>query len=271
MFMLRLSLVLFALGLMVGQALAAHDFWIEPHTFTAAAGTTVALELRVGEHLEGDRLPAPRPESGRFLPGPGIELRSIPGARPAAVAGVVESGARAIGYTSEDRTIELPAEEFESYLREEGLEHALEERRRRGEEQRPGREKFSRSVKTVLSVGGAAAHEAPLLGLPFELQLEGGPGADGSTLVRALFRDRPLAAIRVVALAYDDPSTPTVGRTDEEGRVQLTLSGTGPWLVKAVHIERLEDPDADWKSWWASVTFATTDRVAGAKHSIAPR
>jgi hypothetical protein len=41
------------------------------------------------------------------------------------------------------------------------------------------------------------------------------------------------------------------------GQVRLPLAAPGEWLVKAVHMVALEGvPEADWQSYWASLTFA---------------
>ena len=42
---------------LAASPLSAHDFWIEPSSFTAAPGMDTALRLRVGEALVGDALP----------------------------------------------------------------------------------------------------------------------------------------------------------------------------------------------------------------------
>jgi hypothetical protein len=46
-------------------------------------------------------------------------------------------------------------------------------------------------------------------------------------------------------------------RTDAEGRAQLNLAKSGPWLLNAVHL--FEPPPgmkAHWTSYWASITFS---------------
>src|SRR5262245_40126031 len=45
------------LGLMSAAALRAHDFWIEPSTFTPEPSQRVIFRLRVGQELRGDPLP----------------------------------------------------------------------------------------------------------------------------------------------------------------------------------------------------------------------
>ena len=65
----------------------------------------------------------------------------------------------------------------------------------------------------------------------------------------------------VVAMPKSDPLKTQSLRSDRQGRVHVTLGDPGPWLIKAVHIVRLENnPRAEWESLWASLSFALTAR-----------
>ena len=75
--------------------------------------------------------------------------------------------------------------------------------------------------------------------------------------VRLLFRGAPLAGAQVVAVPKQGAARQIARRTDSEGRVAFPLAASGPWLIKAVHMVRLEsDSRAQWESVWASLTFA---------------
>ena len=82
--------------------------------------------------------------------------------------------------------------------------------------------------------------------------------AIGNTLpVRLVHEGRPLEGAQVVAMSRANPSERQIARTDKSGRVKVQLTREGPWLIKAVHMVRLEsDPRAQWESVWASLTFA---------------
>ena len=72
-----------------------------------------------------------------------------------------------------------------------------------------------------------------------------------------LFRGAPLAGAQVVAVPKQGAAGQIARRTDSEGRVAFPLAASGPWLIKAVHMVRLEsDSRAQWESVWASLTFA---------------
>jgi uncharacterized GH25 family protein len=74
--------------------------------------------------------------------------------------------------------------------------------------------------------------------------------------VRLLWQGRPLGGALVSALPYASPESKESLRSDRDGRVRFRGLGPGVWLVKAVQMVRVtSDPNADWRSVWASLTF----------------
>jgi hypothetical protein len=46
-----------------------------------------------------------------------------------------------------------------------------------------------------------------------------------------------------------------VGRTDAEGRIQVTFEKAAKWRLHTVAIERVaNEPEANWESYWATLT-----------------
>jgi uncharacterized GH25 family protein len=53
-----------------------------------------------------------------------------------------------------------------------------------------------------------------------------------------------------------NPMAKITARTDSKGHVTLRLPQDGIWLIKAVHmVAAPAGSDADWASFWASLTF----------------
>jgi uncharacterized GH25 family protein len=242
--------------------LLGHDFWIEPTTYRPQAGDTVGLALRVGQGFRGD--PVPRmPESiEKFVAASSAGVKPVEGVTgrdPAGVARIDEPGWVVVGYRSRPKPIELPAEKFEQYLKEEGLEKIIASRATRGESQKPGNEIYSRCAKSLLDVNGAGAGGYDrTLGLRLELVPETSPKQAGgrSMPFRLLFEGKPLPGALVVAISRDDPEKRFTARSDGTGRVAFDLAPAGVWLVKAVHmIPAPRASGADWESLWASLTF----------------
>jgi len=260
--MLSRRLFMLALASVVGTFASAHDFWIEPSAYRVAAGAHVDVALRVGEGYRGDAVARNPAKIRRFvLVGPAGEqpLAGDAGRDPAGSAEIGGSGLFVIGYQSLPSSVTLDAPKFEAYLREEGLERVIGLRAERGQSALPGREIYSRCAKALVASGPAEAEQADRrLGLPLELVPEVNPygGGSGPTVVRLLFRDRPLEGALVVALPKDAPGQTREARTDASGRVALDLGAGRTWLVKAVHmVEAPSGSGADWESLWASLTF----------------
>jgi uncharacterized GH25 family protein len=251
----------------LARAAAAHDVWLEPSSFRCAPGERLDVRLRVGEGFRGEPSPR-RPERiERFAAASGAAERPIlgwPGMEPAGVVRLDPPGTWLLFYDNLPVEIELPAERFELYLAEEGLEHIAELRRARGESARPARERYARSLKALVTVGDAAAAGTGFdrrLGLELELVPESDPrrlAAPSRIPFRLYFRGRPAPGVLVTAYPGSDPDRARRGRTDAAGRVELTLEPGERWLVRAVHMVPAARPGADWESFWTSLSFDST-------------
>ena len=256
-------LLLWALS---APALLAHNFWIEPSTFTPAPGQRVAVRLRVGVELQGDPVPRDPNLIKRFVAvGPSGEapVPGVPNTEPAGFETFSAPGLYTIVYESGRSPVELDAAKFETYLKEEGLEAVSAARARRGKSAAGAREVFSRCAKALIAVGGPGSGHDRVLGQRLELVAEKNPYAlagGGELPVRLLYEGKPLAGALVVALQRGRPDKLTA-RSDSKGRVTLKLDRPGFWLIKAVHmIPAPADAGADWESLWASLTFALPSR-----------
>ena len=252
--------------LLAATPLLAHDFWIEPTTFHPEVGSMVGLSLRVGQGFRGDPVPIMPDKIVKFVAvsaaGAEAPAAGIPGRDPAGRARVTEPGFLIAGYRSSPSNLELPADKFEAYLKEEGLEKVIAIRARRGDSEKPSKEIYSRCAKALLDAGGAGtAGFDRALGFRLELTPEASPkklppNAGGSIPVRLLYEGKPLAEALVVAMNRDEPDKRLSARTDKAGRVVLALPRGGVWLVKAVHmVPAPAESGADWESLWASLTF----------------
>jgi uncharacterized GH25 family protein len=252
---------------LLASTASAHDFWIEPSTFRPAVGERVTAALRVGQKLSGDPLPRIPTLIDRFLiqGESGVEGPMVGrmGSDPAGIALISDPGLHWIGYQSTPYPVALEAQKFEDYLRDEGLERIIDQRKKSGQSAAPGRERFYRCAKALLDTPGTASGAAHVLDTPLGFTLELVPRRNpyairpGGELPLSLsFRGKPMANVLVVAMSKDDPEMAVRARTDAKGRVTLRLAHAGFWLIKAVHMESAPaDAGVDWESWWASITF----------------
>lgn len=256
-----------AVALLIPIGASAHDYWLEPETFFPPVSKAVNVRLHVGEHLtsEAER-PFQRKPTVRFqLLAIGVTedlARSgKDGETPAAHFTPAKPGGHLIVLDRSPQLIKLEADRFNKYLAVEGLDAILNQRRKAGEEQKDGRERYSRYLKCLLQSGTEQDETfRRVLGQKLELV----PQADPYRLkvgdqlpVQVLFDGKPLAGVRVAAYhRADGKPVEQVHMTTAEGLVQIKLERSGTWLVRLVHMRRCEEAAAaDWESYWGAYTF----------------
>ena len=248
---------------LTSASVLAHDLWIEPSTCLADGGKVIGVKLRVGVDLLGDPVPRDPALIDRFIAADRTGTRPIvgrDGEDPAGLLRIGSTGLVIVGYASTPSQIVLPAKKFNDYLVEEGLESVAALRAKRNETDAEARESFARCAKTLISSGAMTAADADrALGFTLELIAERNPytlGPGQSLPVRLVYQNQPLAGALVVAVNRRNPAARVSARSGKDGRVTLTLSDPGVWLIKAVHmIAAPSGSESDWASYWASLTF----------------
>ena len=155
--------------------------------------------------------------------------------------------------------IELAAKKFEDYLREDGMEYIIAERKKLGESQKPGKERYSRFIKSLLQVGDK--HDSTYK-KKLEMKLEIIPlenpyqkKAGDNIKFQVLFNGKPLADKTV--FASNRNSSKQKVKTDKNGRFSFTIEKEGLWLVHLVYMQRCQKEcnEADWESFWGAFSF----------------
>ena len=259
------------LALIAAAPAGAHDFWLVPDTFAPKAGAPVDVRMYVGERFKPEQEVAYSAKrtaalelvtaTKTFTDFPLLKDGEKPAYRfkmPAANTAVLRADR---GWSS----ITLAADKFTAYLKDEGLDAAIEARAAAGESGAPGVERYRRCLKTILHAGGEP-DDTPTraVGQVFEIVPAKNPYAlkAGDELpVKVLCEGKPLAGVKVSALhRAGDTLTAVSATTDKDGKAAFKLTKSGPWVVRAVHMRRVAEkspnPPADWESFWASVTFA---------------
>jgi len=244
-------------------SLFAHDFWIEPSDFRPAVGSKIDVALRVGMNFEGEPVVRKPERIEKFvLIGPASEtpIDGEAGKDPAGSVSVDGHGLHVIGFRSNHSFIELKSEDFEAYLKEEGLERIIELRKQRGDSDKSAREFYSRCAKALIA-GGGNATGAFDRGLGFTLEffplnnpLTLKPGEE--LKIRLVFDHRPLPGAYVTAIRKGDPKGAVSAMTDLIGMASFKINQSGVWMIKTVHMIPASDSEkADWESCWATLTF----------------
>ncbi len=244
----------------------AHDMWIEPRTFRSEVDAVVGVQLRIGDRPAEAKTVVRDPQRiVRFVAVAAQGEEPIIGRTGRAPAGFLrprQAGLRVLGYHSSPSFIELEAKKFESYLAEEGLEKISALRAQRGEQDKSGRESYARCLKALLAVGPTTEQDRDhVLGFPLELIADANPyqHTAGTPLpIRLLFEGQPLEGALVEAKALNGTEAVLTARTDANGHASFRFPSSGAWMLSAVHMVEVKhkNTQADWESFWASLSFA---------------
>ena len=254
-----------------------HEFWIETSPVAPPVGAPVLMTLRVGELFSGELvgITAAHAASLHMLStgqdqdlGPRVPTGSM---LPALRLSFTHSGSHVLAYESYPSRVVLEAGKFAAYLHDEGLDAIIRQREAAGTADRPGRERFRRSAKALLRVGGesdgaslrSANQRMDITPVEDPLAL-----AAGDTLRFVLrFDGQPRAGVLVKAWHKQGGQVTTIRTTtDSFGRFEFTLPFTGAWMLSAVHMIPVTDSaDVDWDSFWGSLSFDLQARKPAGK------
>ncbi|MBS1825796.1 MAG: DUF4198 domain-containing protein [Acidobacteria bacterium] len=254
------------LVLMAGAAWA-HDLYLMPANFSLAAAGSLRVVYQNGDAFPvgSSNVKPERLRNTRALMKAGkAEFEGITAEAKQTVASVRLPGEGTAVLTSQTvpNFIELAPAKFASYLKHENLGHVAVWREKNGEASKPGRERYSKYVKSLVAVGKADGFYGEKTGLTIEIVPEADPfavKAGGELPVQVLFRGKPAVDVAVESawLVGGKAVVKVVGRTDAEGRVKVPVKAVGPHRLHAIVMERCADAKAaDWESFWASLTFA---------------
>ncbi len=259
------SVVLFSTSLL----LLAHEFWLHPNKFIYQPGDLINIKFLVGENFEGVNW------SGNNKSIQSLELHFTnvtddlaehinDSTGDSLQFAIYEEGTYLLSYNSVNKFIELDPTKFLEYLKEDGLQNAIDYRIAHNETDSIGREYYQRSVKTIFQVGTKSSAlykketNLPLdiipLQNPYELK---SAGVKPLMSVKVLFQKKLLTNQRIIVWhRLNGQTTKSEFTTDEKGQISFPLSLDGRWMVSTVKMERLnDDPTAQWQSYWGSCTW----------------
>jgi uncharacterized GH25 family protein len=171
------------------------------------------------------------------------------------------AGTYVIGVSTKPREIALKAAQFNDYLRHDGLPDTLAQRRRDNELSKAARERYSKHVKAIFQVGEERTGGfKTALGYPVEIIPRQNPYElkVGETLEVLCLKDGQPIANQFVMVGREANrrviASPSV-RSDTNGLARVKLTGAGRWFIKFIHMTKLGEPNLDYESKWASLTF----------------
>lgn len=255
------------LVMVAATVLMAHDLFLKLETYFVPPNTAVRVAVLNGTFSTSEGPVAPRRLLDLSMVGPS-QRRSIPREswKPAGDTTwlSVQTGAPGtyvIGASLSPSQIALSGEDFNGYLKEDGIPDVLNARTLNGELGKPVRERYHKHVKAILQVGDTRTDAfGAVLGYPAEIVPLANPYGTpiGDTLaVRALVDGKPVANQLVIAGGERDGQKmeETRTRSDSAGVARFALSGAGKWYIKFIHMVPVTGDSVNYESKWATLTF----------------
>ncbi len=256
--MKRIVTTLIALGA-VAVAAWAHDTWLQPESFAATPGASLAFDLTSADGFVGPQSPIQPDRLARTVARLGGAELSLGAALVTAhtlrVAAVLpRPGVAVVGVELKPRDLELEPDKIETYFREIHAGDDLREQWAAVREPKKWRERYVKNAKSFVRVGEPGAGDRGWAE-PLALALEIIPERDPTTLkegdalpVRVLRAGKPLAGF-VLAYVSAGETREHVAVTDAAGRATATLDVRGVWLVHGTDLRRVaDDPNREWES-----------------------
>lgn len=256
---------LIILSLFISIAVFGHEYWLESERFWLKLNEEVFIKPMVGENYMGEHVDFEKLKPKKF------DIYSKNNIKKATTVAdnqgfascklsFNKAGNYLVALNNENKYLELEAEKFNEYLKEEGLDDILEMRKSRGELSKNSREYYQRCVKTLLQVGDIKDNTfAKNTGMRLELIPNKNPYQKDLKSIgfQVLFDNKPVSnALILVWQKNKDKTTVKKLSADTKGKVLFDISQNGRWMVSSVKMIPFENSsEADWQSFWASYTF----------------
>jgi hypothetical protein len=271
--MKRKTVMAFAVVLLVAATTGAHDLFMKLDSYFLAPNTRARVRLLNGTFQKSDGLVA----RDRFrdislnapdLSGPIGQSVTWRDEGKTTVMDVKTGGPGTylVGVSTNPREIELKAAEFNDYLQHDGIPDTLAERKKNDELAKDVRERYSKHVRAVFQVGDSLSDDYKRqLNYPAELIPQQNPYAlkVGDTITVLCSVEGQPAKYQFVMAGWEsrDGKLRTLEtRADSGGLARVKLAGAGKWYIKFIHMTPLSNPNLNYESKWASLTFEIRNR-----------
>jgi len=253
-------------GALVASASAAgaHEMFLKPASYYVASNARTVVALFNGTYdksenpITRDRMKTVAVAAGGKVTPPATSQWRDDKVTSYLDLTVGDPGTYVVAVSTASRIIELSADNFEEYLRHDGIEDTLKAREAEKGPRASVKERYSKHVKTILQVGDALTDDyARPLGLPAEIVLAQNPAAVkvGDTLgFRALLKGKPMVGQLVYAGVDGGPPKAVKLRTGADGEGRFKITQPGKWYVTLINMEKATG-EAHYESNWSTLTF----------------
>ena len=250
---------------MVSWFAQAHEFWLHPNKFVYEIGEKAEVRLLVGESFTGEAWDLTRHKIENLTLYNKAGKQDLTAIANRAQNSTIEyllnqQGTQVFTLESNQAFIELEAEKFNEYLKEDGLDYIIKEREKTNTTDKDAKELYSRYAKVIVQVGkGTDDTYKRRTGMLLKIVPDANPYdiTSGDYLGCVVFyQGKPLAHTLMKVWSH-------VGNriflqniyTEDDGSIKFPISNKGPWMVSTVKMIKSEKPEVDYESMWASLVF----------------
>jgi len=245
--------------------LSAHEFWLQPDKFMYNVGDEINIKLMVGENFEGEDWIGDSSKVQQliiFQHDVQDDLsKNISGTGDSLQFNCYEEGNAMVAFSSKNSFLQLDAAKFNDYLKEDGLQNAIDYRQHHDEMDSASREYYQRSVKTLIQIGSKSDNIfSKETNLPLDIIPLSNPyliKKEKKLSVKIFFKKEILANALIKIWHHEDNKTEEKNlMTNERGEISFDVSPKGRWMVSTVKMEHLGNYEkANWQSYWGSLTW----------------
>jgi uncharacterized GH25 family protein len=259
---------------LAAQAALAHDMFlvVDDHDLPVESEVTIALYNGTFDKSENsidrDRMidvsvvdgsgAVSHPEAGQWRDQNDMSLLTF---------STGAAGTYVVGVSTHARNIELSGEDFNEYLKHDGVLDVLAARKEAGILGSEATERYSKHVKTIVSVGepsGSSWQRA--LGYPIEIVPSSDPSklCPGDNLEFQVLADGAPVAGQLVYASHagfhghsedGSHSEASSTRTDDAGTASVEVDTAGRWYLRLIRMLEVDEEGVDYESNWATLTF----------------
>jgi len=243
----------------------AHEFWLQPQKYVYKPGEEMKIDFMVGEGFTGEYWDLNRHKAEKVELFYGTDQKNVTNEVKLARGNnlsikLEEEGTYLIAMQSNAAYLELEADAFNDYLKEDGLDDILSERKKRDQLKKPSREYYTRFAKLLVQTGDYKDDTfKKRVGLRYEIVPEQNPYTlrTGDYLqCKVYYEGKP--APHALVKVWSKINTTTFLQniyTENDGSIRFPISTRGEWMVSSVKMINTDKAGADYHSMWASLVF----------------
>jgi uncharacterized GH25 family protein len=243
----------------------AHEFWLQPAKYRVTRGETLTIDFKAGENFMGEpwKFTPERIKTLQWFHGDkskDISNDVVTGEKENVRVTLDDEGPHVFALESTESFIALDADKFNEYLKEDGLDEALDYRKKNNLLTDSAREFYSRHSKLIVQVGEKTGDTYKKeVGMPVEIiPLENPYSLKIGDRMRfkIFYNGQPLFGARVKVFNRHNNRTSLQNiYSQKDGIIETTVSTPGRWMVSFVKMIPSKDPKAQWRSYWGSLVF----------------